>query len=86
VLKRPIGITAEGAVVDTITDIGTLVVAFVRVAEDDGEKLQEAPVGNPEQARFTVPVKPFTAVTVMLTLSDGCPGEGTVAEGLEDVR
>jgi len=81
---RDAGMTSAGAVVVTITLIVTLVVVAVSTAEAEGLNVHEAPVGNPVQPRVTVPVKPFTAVTVALKLPDP-PWLLTVTEGLEDV-
>ena len=76
--------TSEGAVVDTITLIVTLVVMAVSTAEDEGLNEHEAPVGKPEQPRVTVPVNPSTAVTVTLKLLEP-PWLLTVTEGLEEL-
>jgi hypothetical protein len=43
-----------------------------------GLKAQEAPLGNPLQAKFTVELKPFWGVTVKVTAP--CPPDETISE------
>ena len=64
----------EGTITATVTFTSVLVVGFT-VAE--GENEHAAPEGNPEQAKFTVPLKEPAAATVKLKLEDVVP-RGTV--------
>jgi hypothetical protein len=69
---------------ETVTVTGTLVVPFPSAIGDDGLNEQESPESNPVHASATLPVNPFTAVTVSVRFAE-LPVE-TVTVGLEEVR
>ena len=64
----------EGTVTATVIFTGELAVGFT-VAEGENEHV--APGGNPEQTKFTVPLKEPAPATVKLKLEDVVP-RGTV--------
>lgn len=68
----------------TVSIVTAVVAVGLRVA-DDGLKLQVAPLGRPEQAKVTVPLKPFLAVIVALIVPES-PGAATGTVGSAELR
>jgi hypothetical protein len=60
-----------------------VVLPFVGGVTDVGAKLQDAPLGNPEQARATALAKPFVEVTEQV-LGVLPPGAMVKLDGLHD--
>jgi hypothetical protein len=69
-LRSDDGNTREVRAVVPIVSIAVAELPFT--AREEGEKLQDAPAGAPEQDRVTVPLKPLAGATVIVLLAD-CP-------------